>query len=378
MTNVVISGYYGFANAGDEAMLSAIVGSLQDIIPDVSITVITGNCQLTRNNHHVHTIHRLDLFHIAAAIRRCDILISGGGSLLQDVTSKRSLYYYLLIMRMALAFHKPVMLYAQGIGPVRGERARQAVKNVLQRVSVIGVRDSESKSELASMGVTAPLIHVTADAVLSMHPVDTGIGFFLLKKAGVTGIGTRVGIAIRDWQGMTDYKDAIAKAADELQRTADCRIIFIPMQYPADVAAGEDIAGRMETEATVLRDRYSTVEFMSLMGCMDAVIANRLHALIFASIMQVPITALSYDPKIDSFVRLIGEHLVGTVETVKAEDIAADVRKKLSLGRVAPEVKARLNHLRRQSMRNAYLALRVLEGRAGLRERYIQNKAKQD
>jgi polysaccharide pyruvyl transferase WcaK-like protein len=243
---------------------------------------------------------------------------------------------------------------------------------------VIGVRDSESKSELASMGVTAPLIHVTADAVLSMHPVDTGIGFFLLKKAGVTGIGTRVGIAIRDWQGMTDYKDAIAKAADELQRTADCRIIFIPMQYPADVAAGEDIAGRMETEATVLRDRYSTVEFMSLMGCMDAVIANRLHALIFASIMQVPITALSYDPKIDSFVRLIGEHLVGTVETVKAEDIAADVREKLSLGRVAPEVKARLNHLRRQSMRNAYLALRVLEGKAGLRERYIQNKAKQD
>lgn len=120
MTRVVISGYYGFANAGDEAMLAAIVGSLKDIIPDVSITVITGNCRMTRENHNVQAVHRLNFFAIAAAIRRCDILISGGGSLLQDVTSARSLYYYLWIMKIALFFKKPVMLYAQGIGPVRG------------------------------------------------------------------------------------------------------------------------------------------------------------------------------------------------------------------------------------------------------------------
>jgi polysaccharide pyruvyl transferase WcaK-like protein len=249
---------------------------------------------------------------------------------------------------------------------------------VLQRVAVIGVRDSESKAELASMGVTVPPVHVTADAVLSMHPVDKRIGYYLLGKAGNTGIGTRVGIAVRDWQGMTEYKDAIARAADELQRTTDCHVVFIPMQYPADVETGRDIASRMATRATVLTNRYSTVEFMSLMGCMDAVIANRLHALIFASIMKVPITALSYDPKIDSFVRLIGEKLVGTVESVTAEDIVADVKKKLALGRISPEVDAHMNHLRRQSLRNAYLALRVLEGRAGLRKRYTESKTGQD
>ena len=153
---VVISGYYGFANAGDEAMLAAIVGSLKDIIPDVSITVITGNCRMTRENHNVQAVHRLNFFAIAAAIRRCDILISGGGSLLQDVTSARSLYYYLWIMKIALFFKKPVMLYAQGIGPVRGAKARRAVRKVLQRVAVIGVRDADSKAELAAMGVTKP------------------------------------------------------------------------------------------------------------------------------------------------------------------------------------------------------------------------------
>ena len=122
MTRVVISGYYGFANAGDEAMLAAIVGSLKDIIPDVSITVITGNCRMTRENHNVQAVHRLNFFAIAAAIRRCDILISGGGSLLQDVTSARSLYYYLWIMKIALFFKKPVMLYAQASAPSAAPR----------------------------------------------------------------------------------------------------------------------------------------------------------------------------------------------------------------------------------------------------------------
>lgn len=116
------------------------------------------------------------------------------------------------------------------------------------------------------------------------------------------------------------------------------------MQYPADVEAGRDIASRMKTKAVVLDGHYTTVEFMSLMGCMDEVIANRLHALIFSAIMQVPATAVSYDPKIDSFIDIIGDTVCGTTENVQAEDIIADVTKKLSLGHLAPEVKARLNH----------------------------------
>lgn len=373
MVRVVISGYYGFANAGDEAMLSAIVGSLRDIIPDVHITVITGNCEMTEDYHQVHTVHRMNFFAIAAAIRRCDILISGGGSLLQNVTSSRSLYYYLFIMRIALFFHKPVMLYAQGIGPVNGRKERRAVREVLQCVTVIGVRDADSKQELAALGVTAPPIHVTADAVLSMHRVDRQVGRYILQKAGVSGVQRRVGIAIRDWKGMAGYKEEIARAADLLQESLGVQIVFIPMQYPADVNAGEDIAAVMKTDAVVLRERYTTVEFMSLIGCMDAVIANRLHALIFASLMEVPVTAISYDPKIDSFVELIGEHLCGTVETVTAEGLVQDVTQKLQAGRIAPVVKAKLNHLRRQSLRNAYLALRVIDGKKGLRDRLRKN-----
>ncbi len=361
MTKIVISGYYGFANAGDEAMLAALIGSLKDLMPQAEITVITGNSQLTRENHHVRTVHRLNLPGIAAALSRSDLLISGGGSLLQDVTSTRSLYYYLLIMRMALFFHVPVMLYAQGIGPVRQPKARAAVRKVLQRVQMISVRDKDSKGELERMGVTKPPIHVTADAVLSIHPADTKVGYYLLKQAGIDGVGGRIGIAVRNWQSLTRFKDEIANAADVLVQKTGARIIFIPMQYPADVEAGADIASRMHEPATVLKASYNTVEFMALMGCMDAVIANRLHALVFASIMGVPVTSISYDPKIDSFIDAIGEHLCGTMETVTAQGLVDDVLKKLSQHGISAGVKGQLNHLRRQSMRNATLALQVIE-----------------
>ena len=183
-------------------MLAAIVGSLKDIIPDVAITVITGNCRMTRENHKVQAVHRLNFFAIAAAIRRCDILISGGGSLLQDVTSARSLYYYLWIMKIALFFKKPVMLYAQGIGPVRGIKAREAVQKVLQRVSVIGVRDRDSKAELMDMGVTRPPIHVTADASCPCIPSIRPSAFRFWSKrelpaaAGASALPSATGRAI--------------------------------------------------------------------------------------------------------------------------------------------------------------------------------------
>lgn len=360
MTKVVISGYYGFANAGDEALLTAIISSLHETIPDVEITVITGNCAMTRANHDVHAVHRFNLWGIIRALRQCHILISGGGSLLQDVTSARSLYYYLGIMQLALWLHKPVMLYAQGIGPVRRPTARQAVRKVLQHVAMIAVRDADSAQELAAMGVTAPPIIVTADAVLSMPPVETTIGLSILREAGITDTRRRVGIAVRNWQNLSAYKDAIAKAADELQQQYDCHIVFVPMQYPADVSAGEDIGKRMKGKATVLSKAYDTVEFMSLLGCMDVVIANRLHALIFASLMNVPVTAISYDPKIDSFMNSIGEPVCGTMETVTAQGLAQAVRGQLDAGAIAPSVQERVQALRQTSLENAYLALRAL------------------
>ena len=98
MSNVVISGYYGSKNAGDEAMLAAMVEVLTDMNPNINITVISADPAETMVRHKVHAIGWLDIGNIVASLYKANLLISGGGSLLQNVTSRRSLYYYLMII----------------------------------------------------------------------------------------------------------------------------------------------------------------------------------------------------------------------------------------------------------------------------------------
>lgn len=65
----------------------------------------------------------------------------GGGSLLQDTTSTRSLFYYLSVIRCAELLGKPVMLYANGIGPVHKPANRRRVKRVVERAALVTLRD---------------------------------------------------------------------------------------------------------------------------------------------------------------------------------------------------------------------------------------------
>lgn len=153
MSKIVISGYYGFKNAGDEAMLAAMIEVLSKLDNSLQITVISGDPQDTIDRHGVKAVYWLNYFKIAKAIKDCDLVISGGGSLLQDVTSARSLYYYISIMVLGKILGKPVMLYAQGIGPITGKNARRVMKFMGNRIDLITVRDEGSLDELADMGI---------------------------------------------------------------------------------------------------------------------------------------------------------------------------------------------------------------------------------
>ena len=131
---IVISGYYGSKNGGDEAMLAAMLEVLREEIPNLHVTVISLNPEYTKRRHNVDAVPRPDIWTIIQRIRTADLLISGGGSLLQNVTSGRSLYYYLAIIFLALLFGRKVMLYAQGIGPIRGALAHKLMNLIVNRV----------------------------------------------------------------------------------------------------------------------------------------------------------------------------------------------------------------------------------------------------
>lgn len=362
MNNVVVSGYYGSKNAGDEAMLAAMIEVLSDLEPKLNITVISANPEDTKKRHGVHAISWIDLGAIVSALRKADLMISGGGSLLQNVTSGRSLYYYLGIICLARMLGTKVMLYAQGIGPVYGGFARWLMTTISSRVSLITVRDNGSLEELKSLSIAKPPIEVTADPVLAIHPVDRGIGRAILKKYHADGAKPVVGISVREWRGWTGYKDAIAEAADRMSEELGTRIVFLPMQYPEDVEAAKQIVSRMKQPATLLDEEYTTSELLSIVGNLDLLISVRLHALIFAGVMNIPMVGISYDPKIDRFLDSIGQKPAADLQSVTAEKLMEDVCEKWKLRGVLHEKNASLlAELRRLAFRNAELALDLIK-----------------
>ena len=138
---IVLSGYYGFANSGDEAVLHALVQALREEAREAGIflriIVLSGNPAQTQRMHGVEAVHRMRPWTVIKALWRADALVSGGGSLLQDVTSARSMRYYLGIIRLALWLRKPVFIYAQGIGPIRNARRfGPQIRSLLNRCKI--------------------------------------------------------------------------------------------------------------------------------------------------------------------------------------------------------------------------------------------------
>ena len=166
---LLLSGYYGCGNAGDESVLEGALTALRRA-GRVETTVLSGDPEATRALHGVQAVSRGDPRAIWRALGLADLLISGGGGLIQDRTSARSSLYYLGIIEMAQRAGVPVYLYSQGVGPLRRRWLRRVVGHSLRRVKGAGVRDEASGKLLEEIGVPGELITVTADAAFALRP----------------------------------------------------------------------------------------------------------------------------------------------------------------------------------------------------------------
>ena len=324
MSKIVISGYYGFNNAGDEALLTAILASLRAIEPKADITVISGNPGNTIVKHQVKSLYRFAAVRLLRAIGEADLVISGGGSLLQDVTSKRSLIYYLSIIAAAKWKGRKVMLFAQGIGPIRNRLMRLLTRLVVNKADAITVRDRDSVEELARMGVPAVKVEVTADPVLMLNPESKVMGKAILAEAGLDPYKPIIGVSVREWPENQRCLKQLATALGKLSEKYNAQIAILPLQVSMDLKDSQLLQSylpKTRNRVALLQGDYSTEEFLSIIGSFRLLIGMRLHALIFAAVMRVPLMAISYDPKVDSFLKVIGTEAVGTVETLDARNV---------------------------------------------------------
>lgn len=329
--NLLISGYYGFGNIGDEAILDTMLKRIRSAVPEVQITVLSANPERTEALYGVKAVKRAHPFEVFSAVLKCDTLISGGGSLIQDVTGRLSIHYYLMILLAASLLGKRVMVYSQGIGPIQKPLNRFLTKWILNRADVITVREENSKTDLIQMGIRSERLFVTADPVIDMQCPGKALGEKILEEAGLDLQATaqRVAFALRS----KDFRDpgaynalcAVVESLIEQQYA----VILLPFHFSEDLEVIQRLKSEYGDKIYSLVERHSIQEILSVIHAMDLLVGVRLHALIFSAVAGTPLIALSYDPKIDYFMSAIGQSTFGEVKDFEPELLTRGIMAKL-------------------------------------------------
>ena len=291
--DVVLSGYYGFNNCGDDALLFSILGDLRKLMPDIRALVLTNKPKEGREICMTDTLHRFSPFGLRKALKSTKMLISGGGSLIQDATSSQSLFYYLFVMRFAKKLGAYVYVFANGIGPIK-QKNEKYVRNNLKYIDKITLRDEMSAEELKRISPDTEFL-VTADPAIEM----TGER----KNAG-----GKIGVSVRDWSHLDGaFEDKMASALDEIYKRYHLTPVFIPMKYPDNIKISKRIMSKMKADSEIIENKLNAYETVDVIASMDVIVGMRLHTLIFAVGNCVPCVGIIYDPKIRGFMEYIGQ-----------------------------------------------------------------------
>lgn len=283
--NIVISGYYGSDNFGDEMILKVLIEKLKQF--DVNITVLSLNPEKTKTLHKVNAVNSFSMLKVISAIIKSDILISGGGSLLQDSTSVKSLFYYLFVIKIAEFFRKKVMIFAQGIGPIKNKFGEILCKKLLKKADCITVRDDKSLFLLRSWGIN--------NANLVVDPL------FGLNLAGSNPTET-IGIQLRDFKDLSeDFLIKLAKVVEQYFYNKKIQIFSFQDKLDKEICIHfesllKNINPNLQTE--VIYNKTND-ELINLMRDLKYMIAMRFHACLICAKYGIRTLALSYDYKVD-------------------------------------------------------------------------------
>lgn len=354
---IIFSGYYGSDNAGDEAILSALLKEISSNISGVKPVIISQDPSKTIEKYNVKAVDKTGFKEIIKNLRDADLLISGGGSLLQDVTGKKTIPYYLGIMVLARFFKVPVFFCGQGVGPIRSGLYKKALKLVLNRVNEISVRDQDSKALLEMLNIKKE-IKLTADVAYMLKPPGEEKRNRLLYKEGIKPEMDLplIGVSIRPFKGSEYLEKLMQYFRLYKQDIGNFQLILLPFKYPDDYNISREffeLGKDAGLNIRILQNDYLPEELLGIVSKMDVMVGVRLHSLIFAAIGNTLPLGISYDPKIEGFLKQLGLSSLGDINNFdpdKSIEITKEyiskkeqIEKKLELIREEKKEKAEIN-----------------------------------
>jgi polysaccharide pyruvyl transferase CsaB len=348
---VLISGYYGFGNLGDEALLAVIVQRLRATFSSAAIDVLSATPKRTATAYGVETTPRWDWRAVRSAISRSDVVLSGGGGLLQNATSFRSLLYYASILREGVRRGCKTMIFAQSIGPL-DPLGRFTVRRFCRGVARATVRDERSRRLLSEL-LPRTVVERTADPVFLYDPDIESIDL------SAEGLGPESGpyaiVSIRKAAGVREGTRLLARAIDRLSKRHGIRAAFLPLGGATDAAVATDVIRACESAPVLLPESPLPTAAAMIAGA-RVVIGMRLHALVLAARYAVPFLAMPYDPKVNALCEdlayPLGPLQLGNAQTSAAEADALVDRLVNERDAIASALRERAPFLRAAAERN--------------------------
>jgi polysaccharide pyruvyl transferase WcaK-like protein len=425
MLRAAAAGYYNIKNPGKEAELAATAASLQALSPGIELTVFSKHTKEVSRVPGVRAVNMWNPFAVIYTLLHSDIILSCGGDTFQDADGIGELITHLFLMMTARLFAKPIVSYAQGVGPLDSFWGRRLVRSMSNRFDLITVRDQASKDCLVKIGVQIPPIVVTADPIFALNPAefDKEEGLSLLNQLREVSLkpndqpielsaqlndespnnssndnthptihlseqsherdeGDRdpvedtpeskevqplLGMVLQELEEGQEYKSTIAATADQLVRDG-WEVLLLPFRYPTDLQVCQEVSWIMQEPNIHLKDRLSLMELFSLLSQVDLLLGMQFPILNMGSVMRKPSIGILQNDKTDRAAKYL--EITGQPQAVKFEELEADQLYQLIIStserkkELISHMDQVLIHLRQASWESAGLTLSYLYSRS--------------
>ncbi len=359
---VLICGAYGKGNAGDDAILEAIVAEMRSIDRDMPIYVLSRTPRATSVFYRVRSCHTFNFPGFLRIMRKTRLYLSGGGSLIQDVTSTRSLMYYLYSLKFARLSGNKTIMYGCGIGPVSSEKNRKKARKYIDRYAdIITLRESSSLDELRAMGISRPEVILSADPALTLPTADSAAVDSYLISNGLDPKGRYICFALRPWEGFEQKVPIFARAADLALEKYGLTTVFLPVEPGRDLAAAKMVAEKMTSPGHILQRPSNGSMAVGIMSRMEILVSMRLHALIFAAGSGIPLVGVVYDPKVSAFLDHIGRDIYCDLDQLTDQLLLELIDKAVSQADNKAQLSKAVDRLLEMESSNVAAASRLLE-----------------
>ena len=298
--DIVLCGYYGFKNTGDDALLQASIKRAEKSFPQYCICALTAKGKRDESRFGVRCVKRKSLYALRE-IKGAKVFVFGGGTLLQDITSKRSLLYYLFLLRYAQKKGVQCELWGNGIGPLRVRFLRLLTSRALCGCSHIGVRDIRSGNFVRALTKKTCVLPVLEnDIAVNTPPSSNSRTSFLLKNCGIDELSPFCAIAVKGSRirEADSYELSRLLYVLRMLKALKYQLLFVEFFSREDGKLTETLAKYFDGK--ILKDLCAS-DIVGIFAKARLVCASRFHALVFARDANTPALAFGTDPKITAF-----------------------------------------------------------------------------